>query len=84
MEKKLHWYGITGADSTGVCPTGDDSTGAIHEVVKKQDMCKFCILTSSSSSRGVRYTKFQSIRYFIDIDILQNLLIDIDIDIDIF
>ena len=42
----------------------------------------------------VRYAKFQSIRYFIDIDILQNSLIDIDIfkkvhididiDIDIF
>ena len=30
---------------------------------------------------AVRYAKFQSIRYFIDIDILQNLLIDIDIDI---
>merc|ERR1711989_54225 len=27
----------------------------------------------------VRYAKFQSIRYFIDIDILQNSLIDIDI-----
>merc|ERR1711973_510401 len=32
----------------------------------------------------VRYAKFESIRYFIDIDILQNRLIDIDIDIDIF
>ena len=32
----------------------------------------------------VRYAKFESIRYFIDIDILQNCLIDIDIDIDIF
>ena len=37
-----------------------------------------------------RYAKFESIRYFIDIDILQNCLIDIDIfqnhhiDIDIF
>ena len=29
----------------------------------------------------VRYAKFESIRYFIDIDILQNCLIDIDIDI---
>ena len=29
----------------------------------------------------VRYAKSESIRYFIDIDILQNLLIDIDIDI---
>ena len=29
----------------------------------------------------VRYGKFESIRYFIDIDILQNCLIDIDIDI---
>ena len=27
----------------------------------------------------VRYAKFQSIQYFIDIDILQNSLIDIDI-----
>ena len=32
----------------------------------------------------VRYAKFESIRYFIDIDILQNCLIDIDIDINIF
>ena len=32
----------------------------------------------------VRYAKFESIRYFIDIDSLQNCLIDIDIDIDIF
>ena len=40
----------------------------------------------------VRYAKFESIRYFIDIDIMQNCLIDIDIfqnhfmdiDIDIF
>ena len=32
----------------------------------------------------VRYAKFELIRYFIDIDILQNCLIDIDIDIDIF
>ena len=32
----------------------------------------------------VRYAKFESIRYFIDIDILQNCLIDIDTDIDIF
>ena len=29
----------------------------------------------------VRYAKFLSIRYFIDIDIFQNLLVDIDIDI---
>ena len=29
----------------------------------------------------VRYAKFLSIRYFIDIDILQNCPIDIDIDI---
>ena len=40
--------------------------------------------------RGVRYAKSLSIRYFIDINILQNSLIDIDIfknvfiDIDIF
>ena len=32
----------------------------------------------------VRYAKFESIRYFIDIDILHNCLIDIDIDIGIF
>ena len=32
-------------------------------------------------SSPVRYAKFESIRYFIDIDILQNCLIDIDIDI---
>ena len=31
--------------------------------------------------RGVRYAKSYSIRYFIDIDILQNSLINIDIDI---
>ena len=37
-----------------------------------------------SSASPVRYAKFESIRYFIDIDILQNCLIDIDIDIDIF
>ena len=37
-----------------------------------------------TTSRGVRYAKFQSIRYFIDIDILQILLVDIDIDINIF
>ena len=40
-----------------------------------------------SLTRGgspVRYAKFESIRYFIDIDILQNCLIDNDIDIDIF
>ena len=36
------------------------------------------------SASPVRYAKFESIRYFIDIDILQNCLIDIDIDIDIF
>ena len=41
-------------------------------------------LTSSSQGSPVRYAKFESIRYFIDIDILQNCLIDIDIDIDIF
>ena len=45
---------------------------------------------SSNLSRGVRYAKSKLIRYFIDIDILQNSLIDIDIfkngyiDIDIF
>ena len=41
---------------------------------------------SSTCSRHspVRYAKFEPIRYFIDIDILQNCLIDIDIDIDIF
>ena len=32
----------------------------------------------------VRYAKFQLIEYFIDNDILQNLLIYIDINIDIF
>merc|ERR1712211_122118 len=37
----------------------------------------------SSLGSPVRYAKFESIRYFIDIDILQNCLIDIDIDIDI-
>ena len=36
------------------------------------------------STSPVRYAKFESIRYFIDIDILQNRLSDIDIDIDIF
>ena len=44
------------------------------------------LLATSSSipTSPVRYAKFESIRYFIDIDILQNCLIDIDIDIDIF
>ena len=47
--------------------------------------CALCI-----SDSPVRYAKFESIRYFIDIDILLNCLIDIDIfqnqhiDIDIF
>ena len=34
-----------------------------------------------SPGSPVRYAQFESIRYFIDIDILQNCLIDIDIDI---
>ena len=38
----------------------------------------------SATPSPVRYAKFESIQYFIDIDILQNCLIDIDIDIDIF
>ena len=41
-------------------------------------------LTLSPPSSPVRYAKFESIRYFIDIDIWQNCLIDINIDIDIF
>ena len=57
-------------------------------------VCLFPELFASiwSSISPVRYAKFESIRYFIDIDILQNCLIDIDIlqnhhidiDIDIF
>ena len=53
-----------------------------------------CPPIESPSSSPVRYAKFESIRYFIVIDILQNCLIDIDIfqnhhididiDIDIF
>ena len=39
------------------------------------------LLLESLQSRGVRYAKSFSMRYFIDIDILQNSLIDIDIDI---
>ena len=45
---------------------------------------------SACTCSPVRYDKFQSIRYFIDIDIFRNLLIDINIfqnlliDIDIF
>ena len=35
-------------------------------------------------SSPVRYAKLFSIQYFIDIDIYQNLLVDIDIDIVIF
>ena len=35
----------------------------------------------SAEASPVRYAKFESIRYFIDIDIYQNLLVDIDIDI---
>ena len=38
----------------------------------------------STPPSPVRYAKFESIQYFIDIDILQNCLIDIDTDIDIF
>ena len=38
-------------------------------------------LIGSCPTSPVRYAKFESIRYFIDIDILQNCLIDIDIDI---
>ena len=41
-------------------------------------------ISDSLGDSPVRYAKFESIRYFIDIDILQNCLIDIDIDIDIF
>ena len=41
-------------------------------------------LISRVTTSPVRYAKFELIRYFIDIDILQNCLIDIDIDIDIF
>ena len=37
-----------------------------------------------SATSPVRYAKFETIRYFIDIIILQNCLINIDIDIDIF
>ena len=36
-------------------------------------------LRSSDSDRGVQYAKSLSIRYFIDIDILQNSFINIDI-----
>ena len=53
-----------------------------------------CFGKSWDNVSPVRYAKFESIRYFIDIDILQNCLIDIDIfqnhhididiDIDIF
>ena len=52
------------------------------------------LLAHRAATSPVRYAKFESIRYFIDIDILQNCLIDIDIfqnhhididiDIDIF
>ena len=65
-----------------------------------QNRYHFCALStlvqiytiSCARSSPVRYAKFESIRYFIDIDILQNCLIDIDIfqnhhidiDIDIF
>ena len=38
-------------------------------------------LQHSAPISPVGYAKFESIRYFIDIDILQNCLIDIDIDI---
>ena len=34
-------------------------------------------------AKGVQYAKFLLIKYFIDIDILNNLLFDIDIDINI-
>ena len=39
------------------------------------------VLTQDTGTSPVRYAKFESIRYFIDNDILQNCLIDIDIDI---
>ena len=40
--------------------------------------------TRTGQLSPVRYAKFQSIRYFIDIDIFQILLVDNDIDINIF
>ena len=60
------------------------------ENIQERYFIVFCL----SSNSPVRYAKFQSIRYFIDIDIFQNSLIDIDnfkkvhididFDIDIF
>ena len=47
-------------------------------------MLTYSFYSSLPKCSPVRYAKFESIRYFIDIDILQNCLIDIDIDIDIF
>ena len=47
-----------------------------------QSICRNSVHLARHSP--VRYAKFESIRYFIDIDILQNCLIDIDIDINIF
>ena len=46
------------------------------EIAKKN-----LLSTTSQPLSPVRYAKFESIRYFIDIDILQSCLIDIDIDI---
>ena len=53
----------------------------LTEIIPPQLVFAVCRLGQISP---VRYAKFQSIRYFIDIDIFQNSLIDIDIDINIF
>ena len=47
----------------------------------EQDGLPVCVLCTRSLASPVRYAKFQLIRYFIDVDIFRNLLIDIDIDI---
>ena len=60
---------------------GWGTTPAPHRL---EMMLMFTIGRERCGSSPVRYAKFESIRYFIDIDILQNHHIDIDIDIDIF
>ena len=58
------------------CKTSRTKRGKAKGEAKQEKRSPFCPVHSP-----VRYAKFESIRYFIDIDILQNCLIDIDIDI---
>ena len=76
-----------GEDDGGVVLGGNAVQSLQVAQLEKKNIVIVEKRASSSSllfSSPVRYAKFESIRYFIDIDILQNCLIDIDIDIDIF